>query len=46
MRKNIYKKNIFVVFSKDILYMPLSELEKLLGELVEESKVCYTGSNE
>ena len=37
---------IFVVFSKDILDMPLSELEKLLGELVEESKVCYTGSNE
>ena len=32
---------IFVVFSKDILDMPLSELEKLLGELVEESKVCY-----
>ena len=37
---------IFVVFNKDILYMPLPELEKLLGELVEESKVCYTGSNE
>ena len=32
---------IFVVFSKDLLDMPLPELEKLLGELVEESKVCY-----
>lgn len=32
---------IFVIFSKDILTMPLPELEKLLGELVEESKVCY-----
>ncbi len=37
---------IFVIFSKDLLTMPLSDLEKLLGELVEESKVCYTGSNE
>ena len=32
---------IFVIFNKSILDMPLSELEKLLGELVEESKVCY-----
>ena len=32
---------IFVIFSKDILTMPLPELEKLLVELVEESKVCY-----
>lgn len=32
---------VFVVFSKDILTMPQSELEKLLGGLVEESKVCY-----
>ena len=32
---------IFVVFSKDLLKMPFSDLEKLLGELVEESKVCY-----
>ncbi len=30
---------IFVIFSKDVLTMPLSELERLLGELVEESKV-------
>ena len=32
---------IFVVFSKDVKDMPFGELEKLLGELVEESKVCY-----
>ena len=32
---------IFVVFSKDIINMPFSEIEKLLGKLVEESKVCY-----
>lgn len=37
---------IFVVFSKDLLTMPFNELEKLLGELVEESKVCYNNSNE
>ena len=32
---------IFVIFSKDIMTMPYLELEKTLGELVEESKVCY-----
>lgn len=32
---------IFVVFSKDIMTMSYLELEKTLGELVEESKVCY-----
>lgn len=32
---------IFVIFSKDVKVMPYSELEKTLGELVEESKVCY-----
>ena len=32
---------VFVVFSKDVLKMSFSDLEKLLGELVEESKVCY-----
>lgn len=32
---------VFVVFSKDVLTMPQSALEKLLGGLVEESKVCY-----
>ena len=34
---------IFVVFSKSVAKMPFNELEKLLGELVEESKVCYNG---
>lgn len=32
---------IFVVYSEDVLKMPFKELEKMLGELVEESKVCY-----
>lgn len=32
---------IFVIYSKEVLEMPYSELEKTLGELVEESKVCY-----
>ena len=32
---------IFVVYSKDFLTMPFKELEKTLGELVAESKVCY-----
>lgn len=32
---------IFVVFNKSVERMPYIELEKLLGELVEESKVCY-----
>ena len=32
---------IFVVYSKDVLKMKSEDLEKLLGELVEESKVCY-----
>ncbi len=32
---------IFVIFSKDIMTMSYLELEKTLGELVEESKVCY-----
>lgn len=30
---------LFVVFSKDVMKMPFSELEKTLGALVEESKV-------
>ena len=34
---------IFVIFSKDVLMMSNGELEKNLGELVEESKVCYNG---
>ncbi|MBR2543022.1 ribonuclease P protein component [Candidatus Saccharibacteria bacterium] len=33
------KDYLFVVFSKDVEKMPFSELEKILGELVEESKV-------
>lgn len=43
--KYIPKKTdyIFVVFSKSVAKMPFNELEKLLGELVEESKVCYNG---
>lgn len=32
---------IFVIFSRDFMTMPYSELEKTLGELVEEAKVCY-----
>ena len=36
---------IFIVFSKDILTMPFNELEKLLGDLVEQSKVCYNKNN-
>ena len=45
IRRRIYEviRNNFDLFPKK---MPLPELEKLLGELVEESKVCYTGSNE
>ena len=36
---------IFVVYSKDVMRMPFSDLEKLLGDLVEESKVCYNKKN-
>lgn len=32
---------IFVVFSKDVLTMKFGELEKMLGELVQEAQVCY-----
>ena len=32
---------IFVVYSRDVMNMPFRELEKLLGELVTEAKVCY-----
>ena len=35
----------FVVFSNDVLRMPKNELEKILGKLVEESKVCYNKKN-
>ena len=36
---------IFVVFSKEILKMPFKELESTLGNLIEESKVCYNKQN-
>lgn len=32
---------IFVVYSKDFLKMPFKEIEKMLGDLVAEAKVCY-----
>ena len=32
---------IFVVYSRELMTMPFGELEKMLGGLVEESKVCY-----
>ncbi|MBR2862609.1 MAG: ribonuclease P protein component [Bacteroidaceae bacterium] len=36
---------LFVVFSKDLLWMDYKEIEKLIGELVEDSKVCYNKLN-
>ena len=36
---------IFVIFSNNVMTMPFSELEKELGELVAESKVCYNEEN-
>ena len=36
---------IFVVYSKEVAEMPSNELEKLLGGLVHESKVCYNKKN-
>ena len=36
---------IFVVYSKDFLDMTFHELEKFLGELVSEAKVCYNKEN-
>ena len=36
---------IFVVYSKDVKDIPFNELEKLLGKLVSEMKVCYNGGN-
>ena len=35
------KDYLFVVYSKEIGKMPIAELEGVLGQLVEESKVCY-----
>ena len=34
---------IFVVYSKDVAKMPFDKIEKTLGELVNEAKVCYNG---
>lgn len=36
---------VFVVFSKEVMKMSFMELEKILGKLVEESKVCYNERN-
>ena len=36
---------IFVVFSSEVLKMSFDDLERLLGKLVEESKVCYNKEN-
>ena len=36
---------VFVVYSKEVMTMGFSELEKLLGELVAESKMCYNKKN-
>ena len=36
---------IFVVYSRDVARMSFGELESMLGELVEEAKVCYNGHN-
>lgn len=46
LRKNIdlIPKNtdyVWVVFSREVGRMPFNELEKLMGELVAQSKVCY-----
>lgn len=32
---------IFVIYAKEVMVMPHAELEKTLGELVEEAKLCY-----
>lgn len=36
---------IFVIYSKEIKKIKFQELEKLLGELVAEAKVCYNNKN-
>ena len=36
---------VCVVYTRDVATMPISQLEKMLGELVAESKVCYNGGN-
>ena len=47
IRKNfelipLKKDYVFIVYSKKVFDMPQGELEKILGELVKESEVCYT----
>ncbi|MBR2754038.1 ribonuclease P protein component [Candidatus Saccharibacteria bacterium] len=32
---------VFVVFSKDIIKMNFNDLEKIVGDLVAEAKICY-----
>jgi len=36
---------IFVVYSKDLMTIPFSDVEALLGELVSEAKICYNKQN-
>ncbi|MBR3172525.1 ribonuclease P protein component [Candidatus Saccharibacteria bacterium] len=36
---------IFVIYSNKVATMEFKELEKLLGELVAQSKVCYNKKN-
>ena len=45
IRRRIPKKQdyIFVVYSKDVAKMSFDKIEKTLGELVNEAKVCYNG---
>ena len=44
---NIPKKMdyVFVIYSKDFLKMSFREIDSILGELVEEAKVCYNKKN-
>ena len=32
---------VFVVFSRDIIKMDFNDLEKIVGDLVAEAKICY-----
>ncbi len=32
---------VFVVYAPDVLMMPYKELERVLGDLIEQAKVCY-----
>ena len=50
LRKNfdlipLKRDYIFVVYDKRVREMKFTELEKLLGELVNSSKVCYNKKN-